>query len=75
MDEVQEQQQMMSAPGPAPQADPQVQTPVPPSSVVVKMPPQLESRLNNLEKQVFYCTVTIKSSGNCVLGIFFSSPD
>ena len=54
IDEVQEQQQLTltstPAPGVAPQAAPQ--TPLSPSSVIVKMPPMLEGRLSNLEKQV-----------------------
>ena len=52
IDEVQEQQQLVStpAPGVAPQAV--QQTPRSPSSVIVKMPPMLEGRLSNLEKQV-----------------------
>ena len=52
LDEIQEQQQeIMTLSGPT-KSDPSPRPPVSPSSVVVKLPPQLDNRLSNLEKQV-----------------------
>ena len=52
MDDIQEtQQEIMSMPGRM-TSDPSPRAPVSPSSVVVKLPPQLDNRLGNLERQV-----------------------
>lgn len=53
LDEIQEQQHHQSVSGPAvTQVEPISHAPLSPSNVVVKMPAQLDLRLNSLEKQV-----------------------